>query len=89
MRTRFKGTFIRDLRKIGNGELAARVQQAVEEVERVNTLSELHDLKKMHGTKDFYRIRIGDYRIGVEVEGDVVTFLRCLHRRDIYRYFPP
>jgi mRNA interferase RelE/StbE len=31
---------------------------------------------------------VGDYRIGISVEGDEVEFVRCLHRRDIYRYFP-
>ena len=42
----------------------------------------------MSGTTNFYRIRIGDYRIGVAVEGDTVEFVRCLARRDLYRYFP-
>jgi hypothetical protein len=26
--------------------------------------------------------------IGLAVEGEVVEFVRCLHRREIYRYFP-
>jgi ribosomal-protein-alanine N-acetyltransferase len=42
----------------------------------------------LRGSSDFYRIRVGDYRIGVAVEGDEVEFVRCLHRRDIYGYFP-
>ncbi len=36
----------------------------------------------------YYRIRVGDYRIGVEVVGDEILFVRILHRKDIYRYFP-
>jgi mRNA interferase RelE/StbE len=31
---------------------------------------------------------LGDYRIGIEVLEDEVIFVRMLHRRDIYRYFP-
>lgn len=46
------------------------------------------NLKKMSGASGFYRIRMGDYRIGVAVEAGVVEFVRVLHRRDIYRYFP-
>lgn len=34
------------------------------------------------------RLRIGDYRLGMIVEGEVVEIVRFLHRRDIYRYFP-
>ena len=40
------------------------------------------------GSGDFYRIRVGDYRLGLELEGEEVVFVRCLHRREIYRYFP-
>ncbi|MGH2412635.1 MAG: type II toxin-antitoxin system RelE family toxin, partial [Microcystaceae cyanobacterium] len=35
-----------------------------------------------------YRIRLGDYRIGLFIEGKTVTFARVLHRKEIYRYFP-
>lgn len=47
------------------------------------------DLKKLsEGSGEYYRLRVGDYRIGLEVEDEVVVFVRCLHRRDVYRYFP-
>jgi len=46
------------------------------------------NLTKLSGSSGFYRIRVGDYRIGIAVEEDEVEFVRCLHRRDIYRYFP-
>lgn len=42
----------------------------------------------MKGYIGFYKIRFGDYRIGLKVEGDVVILERTLHRKDIYRYFP-
>ena len=43
----------------------------------------------MEGFTDFYRIRIGDYRVGIELENDnSVTFLKLKHRKDIYKYFP-
>jgi len=35
-----------------------------------------------------FPFRVGDYRIGVIVEDDTMVFVRCLHRREIYRYFP-
>jgi len=54
----------------------------------INTLEELSDIKAMKGYSDRYRIRIGDYRIGIEVNGDVIEVMRVLHRREFYRYFP-
>jgi mRNA-degrading endonuclease RelE of RelBE toxin-antitoxin system len=42
----------------------------------------------MRGYTDRYRIRIGDYRVGIEVNGDVIEVMRVLHCREFYRYFP-
>jgi len=79
---------LRDLKKIREESLRRRVRQAIEQVEAAQTLSELPNLTKLSGASSLYRVRVGDYRIGVAVEGDKVEFVRCLHRRDIYRHFP-
>ena len=42
----------------------------------------------MKGYPSRYRIRLGDYRIGIEVFGDRVEVMRVLHRKKFYRYFP-
>jgi mRNA interferase RelE/StbE len=60
----------------------------IEEVEVAQHLGELTNLKKVSGGSNFYRVRVGDYRLGIALEEDTVEFVRCLHRRDIYRYFP-
>lgn len=65
-----------------------RVREAIVRVEAAETLDELPNLTKLSGASGFYRIRVGDHRIGIAVEDDEVEFVRCLHRRDIYRYFP-
>jgi mRNA-degrading endonuclease RelE of RelBE toxin-antitoxin system len=31
---------------------------------------------------------VGDYRVGFVFEHGAVTFVRCLDRKEIYRYFP-
>ena len=88
MKAAFRKSFTRDLKKIKDREILRRVQEAVEEVEASEDLRGIGNLKKMSGTTSFYRIRIGDYRIGLAVEGDTVEFVRCLARRDLYRFFP-
>ena len=45
-------------------------------------------MKKLKADGDYYRVKIGDYRIGMTLEEDVVIFVRVLHRKDVYRYFP-
>ncbi|HIE56132.1 MAG TPA: type II toxin-antitoxin system RelE/ParE family toxin [Chromatiaceae bacterium] len=71
-----------------NKELYRRVENLIAEVKTANELSEIRQLKKMRGYTTFYRIRLGNYRIGIEALGNEIVFVRILHRRDIYKYFP-
>jgi len=45
-------------------------------------------LKKLNGYNFHYRIRIGEYRIGLKVVGDTIVFVTFDHRKDIYKTFP-
>lgn len=88
MNLEFKASFVRDLKKIKDKKLKVRVQEIIEAVEQAHSLQELESVKKLKGNDRYYRVRIGDYRIGLSVEKDTVTFVRFLHRKDVYRYFP-
>lgn len=65
-----------------------RVKEAIEQIEAAETLRELPNVTKLSGAGASYRLRVGGYRLGIAVEGEQAEFVRCLHRRDIYRYFP-
>ncbi len=88
MKVSFEASFARDLKRIKDKELLARVKQIIEEVKAATELSGIKNLGKMRGYVTFYRIRLGDYRIGIEASENEVIFVRILHRKDIYRYFP-
>ena len=47
-------------------------------------------LERMRGYPDKYKIRLGDYRIGITIDKKnyVVICQRIAHRKDIYRIFP-
>jgi mRNA interferase RelE/StbE len=46
-----------------------------------------HGVEKLSGTKERFRIRIGDYRVVYDVENDVLTVfvVKIGHRREVYR----
>ncbi len=88
MRVSFEASFARDLKGIEDKTLLKRVKQVIAEVKTVAALREVKHLSKMRGYATFYRLRLGDYRIGIEVVEDEIIFVRILHRKDIYRYFP-
>lgn len=68
--------------------MLGRIRKKIEEVEAAAGLEDLSSVKKLGGGDNYYRIRVGDYRIGLALEDETIVFVRCLHRREIYRYFP-
>lgn len=88
MRVVYRNSFEKDVRKLGDAAVRRKVREAIQTVVDADRLSDVPNLKKLVGTRNFYRIRVGDYRLGLALIDEVVVFVRCLHRRDIYRRFP-
>ena len=88
MKVEFNESFLKDLRVIKDKSVLARVKAAIEASEQADTLDQITHLKKMRGAHDYFRIRIGDFRIDLKVEGEALVFIRFLNRKDIYRFFP-
>ena len=71
-------------------DVQARIEPIVfQELESENPF-DLGYLQKMKGYDDKYKIRVGDYRIGISVDKETQTLIcqRVAHRKDIYRTFP-
>ncbi len=85
MKVEFRQSFIRDLKKIKDRAVLDKIKRAIEWVEAAQDLKRIEGLAKLTGASGYYRIRIGDYRLGIAAHGDALEFVRCLHRRDIYR----
>ena len=88
MTVTFNRYFLKDLDKLPGAALKADVADVIEAVECAVSLSELANVKKLKGFKTAYRIRVGDFRIGVVVVRGVVEFVRVVDRKDIYKLFP-
>lgn len=88
MKVIFRQSLVRDLKKIRAKAVRQELQAVIEQLEQTPTLYDLPNVKRLTGDGPYYRIRVGDYRLGLIVEDDTVTVVRFLHRRDIYRYFP-
>ena len=75
-------------------DLSADVQKGIFELIQIakaaEQLYELPNLRKLKGYKNAYRVKIGTYRVGLLTldENNIISFERCLHRKDIYKYFP-
>lgn len=81
--------FNRDLRRIRDPALAIRVNRKIDELEAAASMREVSAVSRVHAPRGWhYRIRVGEYRIGVTLEGDTAVLARFGHRSVIYRVFP-
>jgi len=65
-----------------------RLLDLIGQIKKIDGLSDISGVKKIEGYPGYFRIRIGDYRLGIKVTGNSVEMIRFLHRKDIYRRFP-
>ncbi|CAN5599433.1 type II toxin-antitoxin system RelE/ParE family toxin [soil metagenome] len=88
-----KKSFIKAL-KLTPKEIQSRVLEIITEVlpGADNLETSGLDYSKMEGQKKderYYRIRVGNYRMGVENFNPTIIIITILHRGTIYKKFPP
>lgn len=72
MQVEFLDKFLKDLDKIRSKSLSENVSKIILKAEKANSLSDISNIKKLSGFKSAYRIKTGDYRIGIFVEGNLI-----------------
>ena len=88
MKVEFKKSFLKELQKLRDKSLKNDIHTAITQAESAQNISQIKNLKKLSGYDVYYRIRVGNYRIGIKVEKEVIYFVAFEHRKDIYRNFP-
>ena len=88
MTLEFRASFLKDLNSIRDRSILRRVRETIAEVETASNALEIRNLKKLRTGGRYYRIRLGNYRLGLTIADNTVSFIRLLHRREVYRYFP-
>ena len=88
MKVRIDKSFEKDTNKIQDVRLLQKLASVIEHCIIVDSLQKIPNCKKLSGYKNYYRIKLGTYRIGFCLENDELLFERILHRKDIYQNFP-
>jgi len=73
----FRAKFLRDLRSIGNKELAFQLNKVFQHIEKVNLVDDIGGLVKLRNYTHYYRIRIKisdtrDYRLVLSIRRNKV-----------------
>ena len=88
MKILYETSFKKDLKKISETKIKTKLKELLINIKNSKSLSSIPKLKKIQGYKSFYRIRLENYRIGIEVVANTIYFVRILLRKDIYKFFP-
>ncbi len=85
----FDESFEKSIKKLDDTNIKKRLSKLIESFENATSISEISGIKKMQGFKQFYRARIGDYRVGIElINTTTILFIIIEHRKDIYKKIP-
>lgn len=90
MQTLIKPAFKSDLSRLLDPAARRRARHALATIQAAPALSAIPNLRRLRGGGGIphYRMRVGNYRLGLTLDGDVAVLERYLHRREIYRRFP-
>ena len=89
MKILYTNRFSKDIDNIRHDSKAKkRLFDIIGQIKEVDTLGDLNGVKKIEGYPGYFRIRVGDYRLGLKSTENCVEMIRFLHRKDIYRRFP-
>lgn len=88
MKIEYRKKFLKELSNIHKGERLRIETFVFKELPKANSIFELGNVEHMKGYPSYYKIRFGQYRIGLKMKDNRVILERALHRKDIYRHFP-
>ncbi|MDY0781317.1 type II toxin-antitoxin system RelE family toxin [Tenacibaculum sp. IB213877] len=78
----------KDLKKVKDKKLLTSLKELFLKLEETEDLFKISGVKKLSGHPDAYRIRVGNYRLGIYYSNNEITIARFVKRNDIYKLFP-
>ncbi|MDX1919834.1 MAG: hypothetical protein SFU25_03760 [Candidatus Caenarcaniphilales bacterium] len=88
MKLLIKDSFQKELKKYKSGKLLKQVGEILEKIKLCKHIWDVGDVKLMQGTKDFFRIRVGNFRIGIKIQDETVFVIKFAIRGNFYKNFP-
>jgi len=81
-------TFQKEVRAL-SPTIKIRILKIIDRVVQAESLADIPNIKAMEGSKNFFRIRLGDYRIGFFKHSDnTIEFQKVGPRGSFYNRFP-
>ncbi len=89
MQVSYTKTFLKDLAKVVPVKRRQQIEKFVfEDLPVIESLELAGNMEKMTGYKNHYKVRFGDYRVGIFKNNNTIELQRVLNRKEIYKFFP-
>ena len=90
MKIRLTDPFLKQVRTLLKN-IQKRTIETIEQCKEAQTLSEIHNRKSLYSKKNrlYFRIRLSDYRIGIQIIDNELVFQFVGIRGDFYKTYPP
>lgn len=85
----YHSKFKKDLQNLKDNTLKTALLNKIKELKEIASLEQISNLRKLSGHPDAYRLRIGNYRLGLFLEDKhTLRLQRFVKRNDISKLFP-
>jgi mRNA interferase RelE/StbE len=88
MKVAYQKRFLKDLASVPPNLRPAIERFVFEELPHADSLQSTGKVEKLKGHTIYFKVRFGDFRVGLSFTDDTVTLERVLNRKEIYRKFP-
>ena len=88
MKVIYQKRFLKDLASVPSNLRPSIERFVFEDLPRADSLQSIGKVEKLKGHTTFFKVRFGDFRVGLSFTNDTVTLERVLNRKEIYRKFP-
>ncbi|MCX8490448.1 MAG: hypothetical protein ORN54_05215 [Cyclobacteriaceae bacterium] len=89
MKVVFSKKYERQFDKLSNSKTRRQIVAAVKSIIDANRLEDIPSIKKLKGFTNAYRVRIGQFRIGLIKEPNGTILIAAFdQRKDFYDIFP-
>lgn len=88
MKVKYSKKFLKQLAAVPS-DIRSKIESFVfDELVSTSSIYEMGKVEKMKGYDGFYKVRFGNYRLGLVLENEIITVKTVMHRREIYKFFP-
>jgi len=88
MKVEYRKRFLKELAQLPKNPRTEVEKFVFEVLPEAATLALIGKVEQMKGYKHFFKVRFGNYRLGLQLVDEVLIVEIIAHRKEVYKFFP-